>query len=347
MKKTLYMHVGAGKTGTSVLQQFFLANQNALAERGYIFPHQCQVNVNHGVQHHLLADLGSYKNPSAIDAWAEIAVGSRQTAVISSELLHNKISTGEGPTFFRQLRELFADWNIRVVFYIRRQSQWLQSAYAQHVKGALEVRKYPDFVGHYKRNLPDQIIEFSEIFGPKAMVVRPFERAQFVGSDICKDFCTAIDLEWSNEFKIPKINANPRLTLDALELKRQLNHYFDSPKDMKCILDALLDYSKREDSKASADAFHTHDLFDPAIQLKIEQENASKYARIAGELMGRSDGVLFRDGLDARLSGAIAAEQPKYKVPQTDAATAFVIDQLLHRIDGFENRLKQLKAKIK
>jgi hypothetical protein len=293
--KKLFIHVGAGKTGTSALQRFLLANEAALSKRGFHMPAHGRVQRDQGIQHHPLSDHGPYATGEALDAWKRIATEASGNAVVSSEYLHNKISGPSGPIFFAKIRNMFTrhGWQIGVVFYIRRQSQWLHSAYAQHVKTGLETRSWDEFAASYTRNLPDQIEAFAQVFGNDAMIVRPFERAQFTGGDIYRDFCAAIGLDWSDGFKAPKGDVNPRLCPEGLEIKRKLNPYFRTPQTAQPVLDALLAYSKDQPAAAP--------FFDP----EIEAENAPKYERIA-RMMGRADGVLFHDGLGAETQKAPA-----------------------------------------
>lgn len=38
MKKTLYIHAGTHKTGTTAIQKFLSANRDLLAKNGYLYP---------------------------------------------------------------------------------------------------------------------------------------------------------------------------------------------------------------------------------------------------------------------------------------------------------------------
>lgn len=337
MPKTLYVHVGAGKTGTSALQSFFLLNKKALRDVGVGFPVQGQTKINGGLSHHYLSDHGAARNSNALQDWRDLGSEDIETSIVSSENLHNKISAPDGAAFFTTIRDTL-DCDIRIVFYIRRQSQWLQSAYAQFVKSDIETRSFPEFVTRYTRNLPDQVLRFAEIFGPKAIILRPFEKAQFHGGEICHDFCHALGIDWNPAFRLPEGNANPRLAPDALELKRRLNMLVDNPQTLKPLLQALLDYSNQTDSTGSAGTFHTHTMLDPAEQLRIERENAPKYRIIAETLLGRSDGQLFYDGLEAKLSATLQETKDRGPIDTGNVAAVLLLEN--------SRRIERLKAKV-
>src|SRR5690554_3774829 len=52
-KKTLYLHIGLGKTGTTALQEFFWANRSQLAKRGIDYPDYCVIaGAHHALSPH-------------------------------------------------------------------------------------------------------------------------------------------------------------------------------------------------------------------------------------------------------------------------------------------------------
>jgi len=340
---TIYIHVGAGKTGTSALQRFFLENRTVLERQGVVLPDIGRTQGNHGLQHHKLADHGKHKNPVAFEDWEDIAALSPAKVVISSELFHNKISTGSGKVFFAKIRDILADWDVKIIFYIRRQGQWLQSAYAQHVKGNIETRSFAEYLDHYTRNLPEQIQDFAEVFGNDALIVRPFEREQFHANEICHDFCHSIGVDWQEDFKLPVGNVNPRLAPDALELKRQLNGLADNPKTLAPALRDLLEYSAQADSEASGKTFHTHTLLDLVQQHRIEKENAPKYRWIAETLMGRSDGVLFQNTLPPLAAGQENAQEAEIDVSRV---SVFLLQRQYARGEALQNKVRRLKNRV-
>ena len=47
MKKTLYIHIGTGKTGTTAIQSFFDLNKIGLMKQGFKYIDSGRVGINH------------------------------------------------------------------------------------------------------------------------------------------------------------------------------------------------------------------------------------------------------------------------------------------------------------
>lgn len=307
--KKIIIHVGAGKTGTTALQVFFKENEKHFLNQGFAFPVTGRAGRKDAIAHHKLCDWGPYNDGASLQRWAEIASQhSESTLIVSSEVFHSKISEPDGRAFFQELRRACNGRQILVVMYIRRQSHWLQSAYAQWVKSELNSRSITELVSHYKKHLADQAIRFGEVFGKENVVIRPYEKSQFSGGSIFQDFAEVIDLKWSEELlNIPKRNENPRMTADALELKRRMNSFASSASDLRFVEKCLLDYSHIASKGGTKEAFSTHSIMPRALIEKIESESAPLYRILAQEFLGREDGRLFYEHIEAPES----EERPK------------------------------------
>lgn len=344
MAQKIFIHVGAGKTGTSALQSFFAANRERLAKQGVVFPDTGLVSINKGLQHHPLSDQGQYANPDALRQWREIGRIDAPVLIVSSEIFHSKIDDAGGMAFFLTVREALRNKDIRIVFYLRRQVQWLQSAYSQWVKFNLQSRTFSDFVKEYKKSQLDQIFSFATVFGTENVIVRPFERAQFEGGTIERDFVALAGLRWDDDFALPEGNSNPRLTMDALELKRMVNQFAETSDELSVLTRDLLKYSASV-SEDSRTLFHQHEMMDRAGQVRYEQSLEPRYRRIAKTFLGREDGVLFRDGFcDAKPAEPRAAGEQN-AAATLDQVVAFVLLQAYRRQRAPENRLRALEAK--
>ncbi|MDQ2092275.1 hypothetical protein [Marimonas arenosa] len=340
MRKEIFIHVGAGKTGTTALQAFFFANESRFTQKGVHFPQIGRVVSNAQLTHHGLSWHGVHRTETPADThamWRDIAATDSPRIVITSEYLHSSIAASNGPAFFKEIARILAPHDVRIVFYLRRQSQWLQSAYAQWVKVNLLSKPFPDFVRDFNKNPVDQVFLFAGIFGAENMIVRPYERGQFDGGNIQRDFCAAIGIDWDDAFVLPEGNPNPRLTGDALELKRQMNSLAESPDELRAIQRDLQAYSDHvnQDSRST---FVAHAMLDPAEAQRIETENAPKYARIARDLLGRVDGVLFRDPLPKALSGSAASQAPV----STDQVQLYMLMQMHQRLERLRRRIGKL-----
>jgi hypothetical protein len=135
-KRVCYIHTGPPKTGTSSIQWFLKENRAELLKHGYFIPDS---RTAHGA-HHTLArklcgqELSDHKQSAATDFVRQLNQSNSQAVLISSETLDGLLRHAEyAGTFFGWLRELQLE--PRLVFFPRNQPQWINSRYAEAVRG--------------------------------------------------------------------------------------------------------------------------------------------------------------------------------------------------------------------
>lgn len=331
--KKIYIHVGAGKTGTTAIQNFMFLNRQELANQGLHIPSQGSNSMGESITHHALADFGRYKSPEgAISLWHSIGELDFNCMLVSSEIFHSRISDKDGPEFFKFIKSALAKMEVKIVFYIRRQSQWFQSAYSQWVQVNLQHKTIQQLAKSYHKTLPDQVLAFGKIFGIDNVIVRPFEKTQFVNGNLIDDFLSSLNLEPSDHFKIPKGNPNPRLTGDALEVMRLINQFAQSEEEKRPIVKLLMNYSKVSNSRDSQAVYHRHNIMPASLALEIEEEMEPLYREIAVKYLGRSDGQLFIE--EASDVASVSDESE----PNRQEILIYILYQLL--LKDVDNRVK-------
>ncbi len=321
----IYIHVGAGKTGTSTLQSFFRLNEKLLKSAGFVLPTAGRVSLNNGIQHHKLANHGPYKCSAALEMWKDVRVQDKYDMIVSSEDFHNRISQSDGPAFFTAVRDALSNYDIRIVFYVRRQSEWLRSAYGQFMRGPSETRTFAEFCATYQRNLPGQILQFAEVFGDEALAVRPYG-ARLVGGDVCRDFLHVLGLGEGSGFDMPLRDMNVSLSPDAVEFKRRVNQLRVSEVEQQKILKCLVQYSisrlglefKRETWGGM--------LLDIELALEIEEFNKKAYSEIARRFRPDLGSDLFGDQLETRLLEKSASITKASTWFGTEAVERFILE---------------------
>ncbi len=88
-KKTLYLHIGMGKTGTTALQVFFSGNRKAMEEQGVAYPSLGEIEgAHHLLSPHVPRFLKNTWNFQSVDDWApELATTDADSILLSSELM--------------------------------------------------------------------------------------------------------------------------------------------------------------------------------------------------------------------------------------------------------------------
>jgi hypothetical protein len=232
----LIFHIGAGKTGTSSIQQTLRTQQEKLKREGawylgLMLEHAPIVKFDWqraGATKEFLK-LSVEDGTRAI---FEVLVGSIPKIVsegCTRAIWSNEWFFAHGTTVVlnavRQLSELGAD--VRIVAYVRRHDAWARSAYVQWglKHKSYEGRLVP-FDRWYKRQrhgFYKQLVPWVEAFGEKVLV----RNLDAVG-DAVKDFLRLGDID-PDSFE--RIRSNETPTREELTLRAMFNHQFKEKSD--------------------------------------------------------------------------------------------------------------------
>lgn len=245
----LYLHIGLPKTGTSAIQQFLFSQKQRLqTQHGIHYPDQAL----HWQQHVALVKsvIGkvfphAHFNPAIAEidgkAWLAKAVNQCQNAgcdkmVISSEffwaapamqlgLAHledNAKNLADLALAVQSYKELFAGFaQIKVIVYLRRQDDWLESFFNQQLKDGFGIPTEEELLAariylFYAKNLKLWV----EAFGRENLCVRGYDQ---ISSNIVADFCHQIGLdELPPQVKSDQGPVNARLSPRALKIMREV-----------------------------------------------------------------------------------------------------------------------------
>ena len=120
---------------------------------------------------------------------------------------------------------------MRVVFYVRRQDDFLISSWQQwHLKVFPSLESYlADRVGRVG-NWHSMILPWAEAIGDENIVVRPFVREQLKDRDIVSDFCDTINMDKAGLVPLAR-SANPSFDEALARLAHRVRDVFDGPHD--------------------------------------------------------------------------------------------------------------------
>lgn len=303
---TIYIHIGMPKTGTTALQQACYANRQQLKDLGFLYP---QTGL-YSVAHHLLGYSLWTRNVrwmktdksdprGLIEAMLREADATQcRNLLVSSELL--MFAAREGTLDL--LRNCLAGFEIRIICYVRRMDGYISSAIAQTIKSMGGIFRISDFnqgkpvpqIDKFMQDEPGYLAQWLDAFPPDTMTVRPYERQQLHGGDICADFWQTLGIEDTSRLVAPIGNPNPRMTWDALEFKRLVNIVLvEEPQAAECFTDPLLAYSGQVEKDTTIAFGDQTGLISPARRRAAIDGCTELYARIAREYLGRADGKLF------------------------------------------------------
>lgn len=211
--KTVVLHIGYEKTGSSAIQAFCARNRNWLNKKGIEYPLIGQLP-----QHSLLyAELNS-KSPRRIhslirETRAQIDSSSCQTIIFSHESLHL-----QSPQIFH---DMLSGYNTQVVAYLRNPTQAAISHFATMVRfGRLPIHDIGKAIRIYSKTLIScfdyywELEAFATAFGRENLCVRHYSPDNLVGGQSTSDFMHLLNVDQIAVSAWPKARANPSIDAD-------------------------------------------------------------------------------------------------------------------------------------
>lgn len=307
--KTLYLHIGTPKTATTAIQTFCWDNREVLEKKGYCYPlfeHQF-ANVQKYRNAHFLVgrikdDNGKrqYDEEQAVvkEEWGQVLRLFEQydNVILSDEGIWNRGFFDDTNCWERLAQGLPKDSGIvvKVIVYLRRQDDFLFSWWNQQVKEGMlssSVMSWEEVVGkmpYIKLDYYDILTRISTYIGKENITVRTFDKKNFVGGSIQADFLEAINLSFTDEYKMTTPMQNPSLTKNNVEIKRVLNTLPDLNKQQNSYFRKVLTEASANGEEDRRNMFSQEEK--QAFMDKYREGNA----QIAREYLGK-DGDLFDD----------------------------------------------------
>lgn len=242
--KTLYIHIGTPKTGTTSLQHFCTENAKLFEEQGYcypIFPHKFKyINIMRNGFFLSYKGYDEDKNRNQMEEAKFFRQGMDfvldnfrkfDNVILSDEAIWNVVFKRGKPDLWERLKKEAEenDYVIKVIVYLRRQDSLATSWWNQKIKIGKRVyskASWETFVEDpTKLELeyydPLKLIEKS--VGKENIIVRRFGRQYFKNGSIFEDFIDAVGMRYSSRFVISEGQRNVSLVGNAHEIKRVLN----------------------------------------------------------------------------------------------------------------------------
>ena len=306
--KTLYLHVGTTKTGTTALQYFCYANRDELGRRGLgypVMPFRADTAPEARNGHALVcrdaldadgAPLGGASGVERCLDEVESAFADHDAVLLSDEDIWVASLYGDcafwGPLLEHAREHAYA---VKIVIYLRRQDSLANSWYLQLCKEPFrkdtlffdEWIRQPVPRFDYRRVLDG----FSSIVGADNIIVRVYDRARLEadGGSIYSDFLGCMGLALDDGLPIPEGHANDTsLTPNfAAFLHAAKNSPYWRPIMSNTFRNVATRLSKRESDVPAMQMFSADEA--RAFVARFAQGNAS----IASEWLG--GGPLFSD----------------------------------------------------
>ena len=236
----LFIHIGAGKCGSTAIQGFLGNNSAKLKDNGILVP-GVDLSLDGKATGNQIWFLQNLMNEPLPDAQAIIRNRFRDIhAYMNESTLHTLVLSAENlsnPNGFEQLFEgLEKLFDVKIVFYIRRQDDFLLSAWKQWgvkvtdsfdtwvANDTFFVSKclWGDWAGYLQ--------PWENMFGRDNIILRRFDRNKLIDGDVVKDFAKSCGL-YSEDLTMSKSIPNRSFNDSVTRLVHDANDLFEGIHD--------------------------------------------------------------------------------------------------------------------
>jgi hypothetical protein len=293
---TIYLHIGATKTGTTAIQRFLEQHSTDLHQKHHmLYPNFYDADVSAEMRPGVNYWHGRYFESS--DASKDIDLFQKCIDSCKKHSLRGMIISYEGlltkwPDRMGKLSEKLKE-NFKIVCYVRRQDHHLESAWKQvghKFCSSKELLYHREGWGGWRRtNWYEQLEVWAKYFGKENIIVRPYEKEQ-MPKGIFYDFLESIGIKWEGEADLlRKANVNSGFSRDIMEFLYLNKDFYLDHRDQRLytMLTALLD---REYIKKPFDSYN---ILSPHDRIELLQQHELSNQKVAREYLHREDGRLF------------------------------------------------------
>lgn len=220
MKNTI-LHIGVGKAGSSSIQNFMEKNRKLLAENGVIYPYDLIQGTRLGGDNQKCLAMGcvpyspqnivfkqqkvfSTIQKNAFDKKVEdiyvkqlSEISDSSLVVLSAEHFWSELKDRESITLLKNKLIRLGLKVIKVVVYLREQSDWYNSFICQKIREGTntQLSNSIDYKYIYNRlNYKKSLDLWSDVFGKSTITPLIFEHAAFYKKDLILDFFNSFNM---------------------------------------------------------------------------------------------------------------------------------------------------------
>lgn len=211
------VHMGQYKTGSTAIQKFLHKHKGPLWDRGFVYP-------NTGIRteaHFGLTDFIEGQPKRARDTYealrTEVSQYRDKTVILSNEALSGyscrEFNEPWVRATWRMLSDTLGDRIARIVLYVRRQDDAVESRLIQHIKARsrgtdLDFSELVQARGALNYSYVDALLR--DCFPNAELIYRPYGSAFFRGGSAVNDFLDVIGLTDMEDEKGERPNERPK-----------------------------------------------------------------------------------------------------------------------------------------
>lgn len=317
----LILHIGTHKTGTTSIQRGLSRNREVLKSKGILYPSYDLIEKRNHYAHIGIANAFTNDHPEltradAIAFFAKVVEASKNydATIISAESFFRHVALGvdgkpqkipglpknywlKRKAYIQDLKDHLGVDDIEVVMVVRRQIEYGQSLYQEHIKTGGYKGDFSDFrTGFWHRfDYLRQARAWAEVFG-KMHVLR-FEDL-IAADDILEGFGQALDIDLMGLSRAPIENI--AFPPDMVVWKRMLNGHVGSKglrKDVEALGAGVLDALFKDMPKRTL--FNDHN---EALAFYAQYSDANELLKREFMPAHVQNAPMFKEGFDPTLA---------------------------------------------
>ncbi len=237
MRKTLYIHIGHFKTGTTAIQVFLARNPKLLKRHDLVFAQTKQEHCKHSdlacslYQAAGVTELmhGYAKDETPQQVWAalfeELRASRRSGMIVSTEELMRLACFPQAVEDLKQIVATAPDIDIKIIAYLRAPESHLRSWYNQLVKMGCKTPSFNAAISdrfepiHYDYALA--LRPWIDLFGAQSIILRHYSSESRKDNALFRDFLSIFGIAMPDRgLSFLSEDPNPRIEGEALEVVR-------------------------------------------------------------------------------------------------------------------------------
>lgn len=294
--KTLYLHFGTHKTGSTSIQTYLYRYREELKKIGFYYPSEgsyflmgesSQSLFAHsiiGERPKYISESVSWDKESCISELKRDLENSKSPNVIVSSEHFSNIRAQDS---LAEIKDIFANYfeNIKIIIYLRRQDHYFESRYNQRVKTGLITASFEEILKEWLGNSSynDYLEMLSNVFGKANIIIRPFEKSQLHMQNVVYDFFKILNLKIDGNIQN---DINKSIPTEMSEVLRLFNSNFNNHSQRRSFFRLI---------KTSSIAFDQtqYTIISPGLRKEILDFHKEGNYQVAKNYLGREDGLLF------------------------------------------------------
>lgn len=307
MTRSLILHIGAHKTGSTSIQYALGTNGERLRQHAILFPTAARINRSH---RRIVFGLRKRPDPVAGDVpdpEREVEAVLREIAEIgpAKVIVSCEAMFGLDRRSIRFIRDRFKAFDTQVIVYIRRQDNMLLSIYNQRIKTTRNQFhvSFKNVLGDPRRYVDDYRLYFdrwSAIFGKENIIARCYEQV----GDVVTDFQGLVGIPFPLIDADAPIERNTSVSIDGIRAMRLLKPLLRDNRRRKRVLRLLrklplrndvsslmtdddrrriLEMFKEDNEYVFRKYLNSDNLYDPALLDRGGRGSAMPYSAVIGD----------------------------------------------------------------